>query len=161
MVSGKPAARAAARNSVAPPPGARTAPTAISSTREGSMPERWTSALKTPWRRSAAAVSLKPPLPPLVKGVRSAAVTTICSLASAFGPLEACNVVELGRVLHRRDASGAMPAFRLALRRSSDRRPAPGGPVLLGGQRAYGDSGITATWTWTYLPSYVRSGWPC
>jgi len=37
---GKPAARAAARNSVAPPPGARTLPTAISSTRLGSIPER-------------------------------------------------------------------------------------------------------------------------
>ena len=74
--TGNPAARAAALNSVAPPPGGRTDPTAISSTRDGSILERERSALKAPTSRSAAAVSLKPPLPPLVNGVRSAAVIT-------------------------------------------------------------------------------------
>lgn len=34
---------------------------------------------RAPTRRSAAAVSLKPPLPPLVKGVRRAAVMTMSS----------------------------------------------------------------------------------
>lgn len=63
---GKPAARAAALNSVAPPPGARTFPTAMSSTSEGSILERSSRDLKAPWRRSAQGVSLKPPLPPLV-----------------------------------------------------------------------------------------------
>lgn len=77
--AGKPAARAAARNSVAPPPGGRTDPTAISWTSLGSIPERETTAERAPTRRSAAAVSLKPPLPPLVKGVRRAAVMTMSS----------------------------------------------------------------------------------
>jgi hypothetical protein len=53
----KPAAKAAARNSVAPPPGARTVPTAISSTSLGSILERSMRALKAKTRRSAAAVS--------------------------------------------------------------------------------------------------------
>ena len=75
-VTGNPAASAAARNSVAPPPGASTVPTAMSSTRDGSMPEREMRDLKVPWRRSAAAVSLKPPLPPLVIAVRRAQVMT-------------------------------------------------------------------------------------
>jgi len=75
--TGNPAAKAAARNSVAPPPGGRTDPTAISSTRPGSMFERSMRDLKAPMRRSAAAVSLKPPLPPFVNAVRRAAVTTI------------------------------------------------------------------------------------
>lgn len=43
-----PAASAAARNSVAPPPGARTQPTAISSTSFGSIFERSIRALKAP-----------------------------------------------------------------------------------------------------------------
>lgn len=76
VVSGKPATRAAARISVAPPPGARTVPTAISSTRAGSILERSRSDLRAPAIRSEAWVSLNPPLPPLVKGVRRAAVTT-------------------------------------------------------------------------------------
>ena len=76
--AGNPAASAAARNSVAPPPGGRTDPTAMSSTRAGSMPERAMSARKAPCRMSAGIVSLKPPLPPLVMAVRSAHVTTIC-----------------------------------------------------------------------------------
>lgn len=79
VVTGKPAVRAAARNSVAPPPGARTAPTAMSSTSLGSMPERSMRALRAPWRRSDAWVSLSPPFPPLVKGVRRAQVMTIYS----------------------------------------------------------------------------------
>lgn len=78
-VSGKPAAKAAARNSVAPPPGGRTDPTAISSTSEGSILDLSIRALKAPTRRSAAAVSLKPPLPPFVMAVRRAHVTTISS----------------------------------------------------------------------------------
>jgi len=77
VLSGKPAARAAARNSVAPPPGGRTEPTAISSTREGSILEREMSDLKVWIRRSAAAVSLSSPFPPRVKGVRRAQVTTM------------------------------------------------------------------------------------
>ncbi|RBQ78289.1 hypothetical protein VDGD_21234 [Verticillium dahliae] len=76
VVVGKPATRAAARISVAPPPGARTVPTAMSSTRAGSILERSSRAFRAPAMRSAAWVSLKPPLPPFVKGVRSAAVTT-------------------------------------------------------------------------------------
>lgn len=36
-------------------------------------------AVRAPTSRSAAAVSLKPPLPPLVKGVRRAAVMTMSS----------------------------------------------------------------------------------
>lgn len=75
-VSGNPAASAAARNSVAPPPGGRTDPTEISSTRDGSILERSISDLKAPTSRSAAGVSLKPPLPPLVNAVRRHAVTT-------------------------------------------------------------------------------------
>lgn len=75
-VTGNPAARAAALNSVAPPPGGSTDPTAISSTSAGSILERSMRALKAPTRRSAAAVSLNPPLPPLVNGVRKHAVTT-------------------------------------------------------------------------------------
>ena len=74
--SGKPATNADARYSVAPPPGANTDPTAMSSTKAGSIRERTRRALKAPTSRSDAAVSLNPPLPPLVKGVRSAAVTT-------------------------------------------------------------------------------------
>lgn len=72
----KPATKAAARNSVAPAPGASTLPTAISSTRAGLILERSITAFKTPARRSPAGVSLKAPLPPLVKAVRQAAVTT-------------------------------------------------------------------------------------
>lgn len=79
VLSGKPAARAAARNSVAPPPGGSTEPTAMSSTRDGSMLERDRRFLKVPRRRSAAAVSLKPPRPPFVRGVRRAQVTTTSS----------------------------------------------------------------------------------
>jgi len=75
--TGKPATRAAARNSVAPPPGGRTEPTAISSTRPGSIFERSMSDLKAPTSKSAAAVSLNPPLPPFVNAVRRQAVTTI------------------------------------------------------------------------------------
>lgn len=77
VVTGNPAASAAALNSVAPPPGGSTEPTAISSTNAGSILERSRRDLKAPTRRSAAAVSLNPPLPPFVNGVRSAAVTTI------------------------------------------------------------------------------------
>lgn len=73
----KPATKAAARNSVAPAPGASTLPTAISSTRAGLILERSRTAFRMPARRSPAGVSLKPPLPPLVKAVRHAAVTTI------------------------------------------------------------------------------------
>lgn len=79
VVAGKPATNAAARNSVAPPPGGKTEPTAMSSTRAGSICERTRRALNAPTSRSAAGVSLKPPLPPLVKGVRNAAVMTICA----------------------------------------------------------------------------------
>lgn len=79
VVSGNPATSAAARNSVAPPPGGRTLPTAISSTREGSIFERASRDLNTWTRRSAAAVSLRPPFPPLVKGVRRAQVITMSS----------------------------------------------------------------------------------
>ena len=78
-VSGKPAANAAARNSVAPPPGGKTDPTLMSSTKAGSSFERDRRALNAPYNRSEAAVSLKPPLPPLVKGVRRAQVTTMSS----------------------------------------------------------------------------------
>ena len=98
VVSGKPATRAAARNSVAPAPGARTLPTEMSSTRLGSIWEREMRDLK-PWaRRSDATVlwvsmisgsqgwafpsiahSLKAPFPPRVSGVRSAHVTTTSS----------------------------------------------------------------------------------
>ena len=90
VLSGNPAASAAALNSVAPPPGGRTEPTAMSSTRAGSSLLRSRRDTKAPWRRSAAAVSLKPPLPPLVWAVRRQAVTTISSgcffrIASLFG----------------------------------------------------------------------------
>jgi hypothetical protein len=87
VVTGKPAARAAARNSVAPPPGARTVPTEMSSTRLGSIFERSRSALKAPTRRSADWVSLKPPFPPLVKGVRRAHVTTTFKVVSQVFPI--------------------------------------------------------------------------
>jgi hypothetical protein len=43
------------------------------------MPERAMRAERAPTRRSAAGVSLKPPLPPFVKGVRRAAVMTMSS----------------------------------------------------------------------------------
>ena len=76
--SGNPAASAAARNSVAPPPGASTVPTAISSTSSGFMPDLFIRCSNTPTSRSAAAVSLNPPLPPFVSAVRKAQVTTIC-----------------------------------------------------------------------------------
>jgi len=75
--TGNPAAKAAARNSVAPPPGGRTEPTAISSTSPGSIFERSMRDLKAPTNISAAAVSLNPPLPPFVNAVRRHAVTTI------------------------------------------------------------------------------------
>lgn len=78
-VSGNPATRAAARNSVAPPPGGKTEPTAISSTKAGSILDFSIKDLNTPASRSDAAVSLKPPLPPLVKAVRRAQVTTMSS----------------------------------------------------------------------------------
>ena len=78
-LAGKPAVNAAALNSVAPPPGGSTEPTAMSSTREGSILDRERRLLKAPTRRSAAGVSLKPPLPPFVNGVRSAQVTTTSS----------------------------------------------------------------------------------
>jgi hypothetical protein len=74
---GKPAAIAAARNSVWPPPGGRTEPTAISSTRDGSIPDRSINALKAPWSISEGIVSLKPPFPALVIAVRRAHVITI------------------------------------------------------------------------------------
>ena len=83
---GKPAARAAARNSVAPPPGARTLPTAMSSTSEGSMPERSMRLLKAPTRSSAPGVSLKPQRPPFVMAVRRAAVTTMSSGCFSITP---------------------------------------------------------------------------
>jgi hypothetical protein len=89
-VTGKPAASAAARNSVAPPPGARTVPTAMSSTRLGSILEREIRALKAPVRRSADCVSLKPPLPPLVKAVRRAHVMTTWEVVSTV-VLEVCH----------------------------------------------------------------------
>ena len=79
VVSGNPATRAAALNSVAPAPGARTLPTAMSSTRAGSIFERSIRDLSVCARRSAPAVSLKPPRPPFVRGVRRAQVTTISS----------------------------------------------------------------------------------
>lgn len=77
--SGKPATRAAARNSVAPPPGARTQPTATSSTSEGSMWDREMTDFRAWTSRSAPAVSLRRPFPPRVKGVRRAHVTTMSS----------------------------------------------------------------------------------
>jgi hypothetical protein len=89
-VTGNPAASAAALNSVAPPPGASTVPTAMSSTRAGSMPERERSEVKEETRRSAAAVSLSSPLPPRQMGVRRAQVMTIwrgVSLRSCGGGL--------------------------------------------------------------------------
>jgi hypothetical protein len=76
--TGNPATRAAALNSVAPPPGGRTEPTAISSTSAGSIFDRSMSDLNAPTNKSAAGVSLKPPLPPFVNAVRRHAVTTIC-----------------------------------------------------------------------------------
>ena len=79
VVSGKPATRAAALNSVAPEPGARTLPTAMSSTRAGFMFERSMTDLRVCARRSAPGVSLKPPRPPFVRGVRRAQVTTMSS----------------------------------------------------------------------------------
>ncbi len=84
--TGKPATRAAARNSVAPPPGGKTEPTAISSTSAGSIFERSMSDLNAPTRRSAAAVSLNPPLPPLVNAVRRHAVTTTWAGSDMFWP---------------------------------------------------------------------------
>lgn len=75
--TGNPAAKAAARNSVAPPPGGSTDPTAMSSTSPGSIFERSMRDLNAPTSKSAAAVSLKPPLPPFVNAVRRQAVTTI------------------------------------------------------------------------------------
>jgi hypothetical protein len=95
-VTGKPAARAAARNSVAPPPGARTVPTAMSSTRLGSIFERSRRALRAPWRRSADWVSLKPPFPPLVMAVRRAHVTTIWTSRLA----KCCGMRSGNRVRH-------------------------------------------------------------
>lgn len=77
VVSGKPATRAAARISVAPPPGASTSPTHTSSTNDGSMLERVIMPFRAPAIKSAAAVSLNAPLPPLVKAVRRQAVMTI------------------------------------------------------------------------------------
>ena len=82
--TGNPAAKAAARNSVAPPPGGRTEPTAISSTKAGSIFERSMSDLNAPTSISAAAVSLNPPFPPLVNAVRRHAVTTIWQLSVLF-----------------------------------------------------------------------------
>ena len=79
MLSGKPATRAAARNSVAPPPGGKTDPTARSSIKSGEMPERESRDLSVWARRSAAGTSLRPPRPPLVKGVRRHVVTTMSS----------------------------------------------------------------------------------
>ena len=79
VLAGNPAANAAALNSVAPPPGARTVPTAMSSTSLGSNFDFEMTDLKTPWSRSAAAVSLKPPLPPRVMAVLRAHVTTTSS----------------------------------------------------------------------------------
>jgi hypothetical protein len=77
----KPATKTAARISVAPAPGASTLPTATSSTRAGLILERSRMAFRTPARRSPAGVSLKAPLPPLVKAVRQAAVmTTYCDI---------------------------------------------------------------------------------
>lgn len=76
VASVKPATRDAARISVAPPPGASTVPTQMSSTLVGSILERWMTPLRTPAIRSAASVSLKPPFPPLVRAVLQAAVTT-------------------------------------------------------------------------------------
>lgn len=79
VLSVNPATRAAPRNSVAPPPGGSTLPTAMSSTREGSSFERAIRDLNAWTRRSAAGVSLSPPFPPLVKGVRRAQVMTMSS----------------------------------------------------------------------------------
>lgn len=76
--SGKPATRTAARISVAPPPGASTSPTHTSSTSAGSILERSIRPFSAPAIRSAAWVSLNPPLPPFVNAVRRHAVTTIC-----------------------------------------------------------------------------------
>ncbi len=74
---------AAALNSVAPPPGGKTLPTAISSTKAGSILLLSINALNAPTSRSDAGVSLKPPLPPFVKAVRRHAVTTICRKPSS------------------------------------------------------------------------------
>lgn len=82
---GKPAVIAAALYSVAPPPGARTFPTEISSTSDGSIPDRSISDLKAPTKRSAAQESLNPPLPPFVNAVRRHAVTTTCDRDRQFG----------------------------------------------------------------------------
>lgn len=76
--TGKPALRAAARYSVAPAPGDKTLPTAMSWTSSGLIPDRLMIPSKAKVKRSAAAVSLRRPLPPLQKGVRRQAVMTTC-----------------------------------------------------------------------------------
>ena len=79
METGNPATNAAARNSVAPPPGGSTEPTVMSSTREGSILERSIIPRRAPERRSCAGVSLKKPRPPFVCAVRRAQVMTMSS----------------------------------------------------------------------------------
>ena len=79
VFSGNPATSAAALNSVAPPPGGSTEPTAMSSTSDGSSLDRERRALRAWTSRSAAGTSLSPPFPPFVKGVRRAQVTTTSS----------------------------------------------------------------------------------
>lgn len=107
VVVGKPAARAAALNSVAPPPGARTQPTETSSTSAGSIFDRSRSDLKAPCKRSAPAVSLKPPFPPLVRAVLRAHVTTTSSgcldkMASRLGARSASLLLRCDVTCERR-----------------------------------------------------------
>jgi hypothetical protein len=114
--TGKPATRAAARNSVAPPPGGKTEPTAISSTSAGSILERSMSDLNAPTRRSAAAVSLNPPLPPLVNAVRRHAVTTTWAGSDMFWP---CHVqANLHRQGSFEEASPAQTSYLLLWEKS-------------------------------------------
>lgn len=78
-VVGKPAASWAMRATVAPPPGGRTLPTWISSTRSLLAPERSMTPSKTALRRSSGHASLRPPFLARVIGVRTAATMTTSS----------------------------------------------------------------------------------
>jgi hypothetical protein len=64
----------------------------MSSTSEGSIFERSIRALKAPTSISAAAVSLKPPLPPFVIAVRRHAVTTIYHAIISTAPILALDL---------------------------------------------------------------------
>jgi hypothetical protein len=105
-ISAQHTTKAAALNSVAPPPGGNTLPTAISSTSAGSILLLSISALNAPTSRSDAGVSLNPPFPPFVNAVRRHAVTTICRKpSSAHCPDNLIKRMEEGRDLHHLDSS--------------------------------------------------------